>query len=247
MNLKACVLFILLFSLKLPAQSKVYVAVASNFLPVFKKIAEEFKNEKKQNIEISSGSTGSLYAQIANNAPFEIFLSADQQTVAKLISEQLAVADTRWTYAQGKLVLLSSEKNKVVNELSLQDKNLRKIALANPRLAPYGRAAQQVLEKMGLWNQLQPKIVLGENIGQSYQFVVSKNTDLGFVAWSQLKADSEIKGKNYWLVPDTYYQPLLQDGILLKKGEKNKLAWEFINYLKTDKVKKIIAQFGYGI
>jgi molybdate transport system substrate-binding protein len=224
----------------------VTVAVASNFTAPMQQIAQVFERDTGYQAKLSFGGTGSLYAQIRNGAPFDVFLAADTQTPAKLVREQLAQADTRFTYAIGQLVLWSADSKRVDDGGAvLRDDTFRKIAMADPKLAPYGAAAKQVLEGMGLYRQIKPKIVQGKNIGQTFQFVSSGNAALGFVALSQVYRDGELTAGSGWLVPSDQYDPIKQDAVLLAAAQDNQAALALMDYLKGDEARKIIKSFGY--
>ncbi len=219
------------------------VAVAANFMTPLVKISEVFTKETGHKLVISSGATGKFYSQIREGAPFEVLLSADQDTPKKLVADNFAVADTQFTYAVGKLVLWSP-KDKFVDGKGavLKSESVTHIAMANPKLAPYGAAAKEFLKKAGLWKSLESKMVYGENIAQTHQFVSTGNAEVGFVAMSQIKNANG----SHWLVPDSEHAPLKQDAILLKAGKNNPVAKKFFEFLKEKKTKEIIADFGYG-
>jgi len=230
------------------AADEVHVAVASNFAAPMEKIAAEFARDTGNLALVSSGGTGKLYAQIKNGAPFEIFLSADEATPAKLEKEGLSVAGSRFTYAIGKLVLWSPKPGYVGPQGEVLKKgDFRHLAIANPKLAPYGRAAQEVLEKQGVWQPLQSRLVFGENIAQTHQFVSSGNAELGFVALSQIRQDSAEHQGSFWLVPQTLHAPIRQDAILLARGKGKTAAEQLLKYLKSDKATTIIKRYGYGL
>ena len=225
----------------------VSVAVAANFTAPMQQIAAAFEKETGHKVVASYGSTGKFYAQIKNGAPFELLLAADDETPAKLIKENAAVAGSQFTYAIGKLVLWSA-KSAVVDAKGevLKKGGFDHIALANPKLAPYGAAGVEVMKALGAYNALQPKIVSAENITQAYQFVNSGNALLGFVALSQVLKDGKIDG-SAWLVPAHLYAPIRQDAVLLEKGKGKPAAQALANYLKGDKAKAVIKSFGYGL
>lgn len=239
----------LLFGLltNLAAADEVHVAVAANFAAPMEKIAAEFARDTGNKALVSSGGTGKLYAQIKNGAPFEVFLSADEATPAKLEQEGLGVAGSRFTYAIGKLVLWSPKPGHVDPQGEVLKKgDFRHLAIANPKLAPYGRAAQEVLEKQGVWQPLQSRLVFGENIAQTHQFVSSGNAELGFVALSQIRQGSANQG-SFWLIPQAMYAPIRQDAILLARGKGKTAAEQLLKYLKSDKAAAIIKHYGYDL
>jgi molybdate transport system substrate-binding protein len=224
---------------------EVHVAVASNFLNPIKEIAKRYKQDTGDKLIVISGSTGKLYAQARHGAPFDILLAADSTRPALLEREGLGVIGTRFTYAVGALVLWSLELGRVRGEESLAQMSKGKLAIANPKTAPYGRAAQQVLESLGFWKKLQPSLVRGENIAQTLQFVATGNATLGFVAKSQVK-DPRFKFKgSCWEVPVDMHEPILQQAILLNAGLANSSAKQFLKYLHGPVAKKIIRSYGF--
>ena len=229
------------------AADEVRVAVAANFTAPLEKIAAEFARDTGHRLIVSSGSSGKLYAQIRNGAPFEVFLSADE-TPARLEHEGLAVSGTRFTYAIGKLVLWSPKPGYVDSRGEvLKSGDFKHLAVANPKLAPYGRAAQELMEKKGLWQSVQPRLVMGENITQTYQFAATGNAELGLVALSQIrKAGGEPQG-SFWVVPQSLYSPIRQDAALLANGKGRTAAGQFLKYLKSAKATAIIQRFGYDL
>ncbi|WP_028240769.1 molybdate ABC transporter substrate-binding protein [Stutzerimonas azotifigens] len=224
----------------------VQVAVAANFTAPIKEIAEAFEKETGHRVVTSLGPTGGLYTQIKNGAPFEVFLSADDGTPAKLESEGEIVPGSRFTYAIGKLVLWSAQPGYVDEQGEVLKKNdFKHLSIANPKTAPYGLAATQVLDKLGLSENVRPKLVEGGNITQAYQFVATGNAELGFVALSQVYKDGEITGGSAWRVPDAMYEPIRQDAVILKKGADNPAAQALVDYLKGPQAAKVIAAYGY--
>lgn len=227
---------------------EVRVAVAANFTAPMERIAARFTQETGHKLAIAYGATGKFYAQISNGAPFEVFLSADDKTPARLEKEGLAVSGSRFTYAMGKLVLWSPKEGVVDSQGAvLKQGRFNHLALANPKLAPYGAAAEEVMQKLGVLDALKSKLVQGENITQAYQFVASGNAELGFVALSQVKKEGvEIKG-SHWLVPDILYTPIRQDAVLLAKGKDNAAALKFLKYLRGKPAAAIISGYGYEL
>lgn len=227
---------------------EVQVAVASNFSKPLEILAPVFKASSGHDLKVSTGATGKLYAQIENGAPFEVFLSADSKTPKKLVDAQLAVVASQFTYALGKLVLWSSAKDYVDDKGEVLKKNeFKYIAIANPNTAPYGVAALEVLDKLGLSASLAAKQVQGENISQTYDFVATGNAELGLVAWSQIQQDGQLTAGSMWQVPEDLYQPIQQDAVLLNKGKNNKAANAFLDFLKTTEAQKLITESGYGL
>ena len=227
---------------------EVMVAVAANFTAPMQKIALAFEQETGHKAILSFGSTGGFYAQIKNGAPFQILLSADDETPLKLEKEGLGVAGSRFTYAIGKLVLWSKQPG-LVDEKGqvLKGGKFERIAIANPKLAPYGAAAIETMTRLGVLQALQPKLVQGENIAQAYQFVASENAQLGFVALSQVMSDGKIAQGSGWMVPASLHTPIQQDAILLSKGADNPAAKALMTFLKTDKMQALIRNYGYAL
>lgn len=225
----------------------VSVAVASNFTAPMQKIAEEFAKDTGHKAELSFGATGKFYAQINNGAPFGVLLAADDTTPAKIAKEGMGVADSRFTYAIGKLVLWSKQDGYVDDKGDVLKANkFQHIAIANPKLAPYGLAAEQTLTQMGLLDAIKPKFVQGENIGQTYQFAATGNAELGFVALSQVMEDGKIKSGSAWVVPASMHEPIRQDAIVLNTAKDNPAAKALMDYLQGDKARAIITSYGYA-
>ncbi|MDD2364819.1 MAG: molybdate ABC transporter substrate-binding protein [Desulfuromonadaceae bacterium] len=242
----AVVIAILLASPAVAAE--VSVAVAANFTAPMKEIAAEFEKVTGNKVVLAFGSSGKFYAQIKNGAPFQLFLSADDEKPAKLEKEGLIAPGSRFTYALGTLVLWSAKPGFVDAKGDvLRTGHFNKLSMANPKLAPYGAAAMEVLTKSGLVTAVQPKIVQGESISQAYQFVGTGNAELGFVALSQVMKDGKLTGGSAWVVPGNMHTPIRQDAVLLTKGLGNPAAKALLEYLRTDKAKKIIRSYGYGI
>jgi len=228
--------------------AEVSVAVASNFTAPMQKIARAFEQDTGHKALLAFGATGAFYAQIKNGAPFQVLLAADKETPARLEKEGLGLAGTRFTYAIGKLVLWSKQPGLVDDKGDvLRTGGFDKLALANPKLAPYGAAAIETLTKLGLLAQLQPKFVEGANIGQTYQFVASENAALGFVALSQVFADGRLTQGSAWMVPASFHAPIQQDAVLLKTGKDNAAASALMAYLQGDKARALIRAYGYDL
>lgn len=233
--------------LPLAAQAgEVSVAVAANFAAPMKIIAQDFEKNTGHKIVLAFGATGQFYAQIRHGAPFAMLLAADDETPAKIEKEGLGVAGTRFTYATGRLVLWSKKPGLVDDRGDiLKSGKFDRIAIANPKLAPYGAAALEVLENLGLTAAITPKIVEGANIGQTFQFVSSENATLGFIALSQVFEGGRIKEGSGWVVPPSMHKPIQQDAILLQPGKGNPAAEALMKYLRSDKAKAAIRSFGY--
>ncbi|MBV5339080.1 MAG: molybdate ABC transporter substrate-binding protein [Deltaproteobacteria bacterium] len=235
----------LLFALPALA-AEVHVAVAANFTAPMKQIAAEFEKETGHKVVLSFGASGKFYAQIKNGAPFQILLSADDEKPIQLVKDGLAVADSRFTYAIGTLVLWSAKPGFVDAKGEVLGKgHFNKIAIANPKLAPYGTAAIELLTKQGLLTSLTPKFVQGENISQTFQFVSTGNAELGFVALSQVMKDGKVTSGSAWVVPGKLHNPIRQDAVLLATGKDNAAAKALLEYLKSAKAKTIIRLYGY--
>ena len=228
--------------------AEVTVAVAANFAAPMQKIAPLFEKDTGHKAVVSLGSTGGFYAQIKNGGPFHVLLSADDETPLKLEKENLAVSGTRFTYAKGKLVLWSKQAGFVDDKGDvLRSGQFKRLAIANPKLAPYGAAALETLHKLELVQGLQTKFVQGENIAQAFQFVNTENAQLGFVALSQVYADGKLSSGSAWIVPSHLHKPIQQDAVLLMAGKNNIAATALLAYLRTDKVKAIIRSHGYDL
>jgi molybdate transport system substrate-binding protein len=230
-----------------PTQANnVSLAVASNFIAPIKELKKVFESKSNYLVRLSSASSGKLYAQIVQGAPFDIFLSADSDKPRRLIKTNRAIKNSLFTYAQGTLALWSSNSELIKNEAEIFELgSFNKLALANPRLAPYGAAAQSVLQHLNLIQATRAKWVQGENISQTYQFVRSGNAQLGFVALSQIQHQGKFIEGSYWLPSANWYPEIRQDAVLLNKGKTNLAALTFLTFLKSDQAKSIIRQHGY--
>lgn len=229
-----------------PALPGARLAVAANVKPVMDALEARFEADTFYEIEIVTGATGALYTQIINGAPFDILLAADQARPEKLESDGQGIAGTRFTYATGRLALWSAAPGTDAFK-TLSSPNLRTLAHANPDLAPYGRAAEQVIAALGLEAQVADKRVLGQNVGQAFAFVQTGNAELGFVALSQvLSLPARARGL-YWVPPDTLYTPIKQDAILLAHGERNEAALAFLTFLQGQDARDMIAGAGYKV
>ncbi|WP_020483020.1 molybdate ABC transporter substrate-binding protein [Methylomonas sp. MK1] len=224
------------------------VAVAANFTKPMTEIAEAFEKASGHSAKLSFGSSGKFVAQFENGAPFEVFLSADDKSPLKLEQSGLAVAGTRFTYAIGKLVLWSSNPGYVDEQGQILSKgDFKHLALADPKLAPYGAAAVEVLKNQGLLEKLQALFVQGENIAQTHQFISTGNAELGFVALSQVIENGKIGSGSGWIVPENLHSPILQDAVLLKTGAENPAAQALLAFLKTPPALAIIEKYGYAL
>jgi len=241
--------FAILMALLAPLYAaEVSVAVAANFAAPMQKIAQAFEQDTGHKAVLSFGSTGMLYAQIRNGAPYQILLAADEETPNKLEKEALGVVGSRFTYATGKLVLWSKQPGFVDEKGDvLRTAKFERIAIANPKLAPYGAAAMETMSKLAILQQLQARIVQGDNIAQTYQFVATENAQLGFVALSQVFVDGKIAQGSGWIVPAGAHAPIRQDAILLTKGRDSAAAVALLQYLRGERAKSLIRSYGYGL
>jgi len=240
---------LMVFGLSAPAWAdEVQVAVAANFTAPMKIIAADFEKATGHKAELSFGATGKFYAQIRNGAPFDVLLAADDETPAKMEKEGLAVPGSRITYAIGALALWSARPGFVDDKGAVLKKgDFAHIALAAPKLAPYGAAAIETLSKLGLLSALEPKFVQGENIAQAYQFVSTGNAELGFVALSQIYANGRLTGGSAWIVPADLHKPIRQDAVILTRGKDNPAAAALFKFLKSRQARKVIRSYGYTL
>ncbi|NVC95005.1 molybdate ABC transporter substrate-binding protein [Vibrio natriegens] len=240
MILQCCLAFSLLSNAAF--SQTLTVAVANNFYGPMKALVSDYKQQHSDDVEISTGSTGQLYAQIVNGAPFDLFFSADQHRPRLLVEQQLA--DNRFTYAQGVLVAWSPAENlDVKSELFSGD--FQYLAIADPKLAPYGLAAQQMLEKHQQWQGAQNKLVIGKGLNATYQFVFTGNAQIGLLAKSQVYLQGKFQSGSVWQIPSSDYEPIKQDAAVLKSGKDKVGVTQFLSYLKSDRAKDIIRSYGY--
>lgn len=227
---------------------EVRVAVAANFAGPVGKIGEAFTAATGHTLKVSTGATGKFYTQIISGAPFEVLLAADDETPKRLVAEGHAVAGTNFTYALGRLVLWSAQPGFVDAQGSvLASDRVKHVAIANPKVAPYGDAAIEVIKARGLAERVTPRLVTAESIAQAYQFVFTGNAEVGFVALSQVAVPGKPVLGSYWLVPANLYGEIRQDAALLKAGETNPAATALLGYLKSEAAQKLIRDFGYGL
>ena len=232
---------------------EVTVAVAANFAAPMQKIAQAFEQDTGHKVLLAFGATGKFYAQIKNGAPFSVLLSADDETPARLEKEGVAIAGTRFTYAIGRLALWSKnpllvdDKGQVLLSNTTDKNSFKKLAIADPKLAPYGAAAMEVLDRMGALAKVRSKLVQGDSIGQAFQFVMTENAELGFVALSQISIDGRITQGSAWVVPQNLYTPLKQEAVLLPLGKNNAAALALMKYMRTDRAQAIIRAYGYTL
>ena len=231
------------------AADEALIAVATNFAEAAAALRTEFERETGHTVVLTSGSTGKLYAQITQGAPFHALLSADQMTPERLEAEGHAAAGTRFTYAIGRLALWSADPQRIGADgrSALLRPELRFVAIANPDLAPYGIAARETLEALGLWQQMQPKIVMGQNIGQTHSMVATGAAEVGFVALSALQGPHRLPSGSRWDVPQELYTPIRQDAVLLAAGREHAAAQAFLAYLRSPLSRTAIEAFGYRV
>ncbi len=236
------------FALSSVFADEVQVAVAANFTAPIQALAADFEKDTGHKLVASYGATGQFYSQIKNGAPFEVFLAADDATPAKLEREGETVPGSRFTYAIGALALWSAKDGYVDSNGDVLKKNaFNHLAIANPKAAPYGLAATQVLEKLGLTDALKPKLVEGQSITQALQFVSTSNAELGFVALSQVYKHGKVTSGSAWLVPADLHEPIKQDAVILNKGKDSAAAKALVDYLRGDKAAAVIKSFGYQL
>lgn len=247
-GLRRLVLSALAAAFAVPAQgAEVNVAVAANFTAPMQKIAAEFERDTGHRALLSFGATGKFYAQIKNGAPFEVLLAADDETPARLEKEGFAASGSRFTYATGRLALWSARPGYVDDRGEVLKKGaFSHLAVANPRLAPYGAAAIETLTSLGLLASVESRFVQGENIAQTYQFVSTGNAELGFVALSQVYEGGNVKSGSAWIVPAGLHRPIRQDAQLLVRGKGNPAAAALLDFLKTGKALAVIQSYGYA-
>lgn len=227
---------------------EVNVVVAANFAAPMEQIVAAFQKESGHAVKVSLGSSGKLYAQIKGGAPFDVLLSADEAIPKRLLQEKLAVEGSRFVYARGALVLWSAQPDLVDAKGAVLNKgNFNKLAIADPRLAPYGMAARETLEKLTMWNSIQGKLVKGESITQTYQFAATENAELAFIALSQVMRGGKLTEGSSWIVPQQLYTPLKQSAVLLSGAKDQAAAQAFLAFLKSEKTVAILRSFGYEL
>jgi molybdate transport system substrate-binding protein len=226
----------------------VLVAVAANFSKPMTEIAAEFEKATGHSAKLAFGSTGKFVSQLEHGGPFEVLLSADEKAPQRLVESGLAVPSSQFTYALGRLVLWSAKPGYVDDQGKiLSTGGFKHLALADPKLAPYGAAAVEVLKKLGLFEKLQPLFVQGENIAQTYQFISTANAELGFIALSQVIENGKIATGSGWIIPSNDYAPIRQGAVLMKKGAENPAAPALLDYLKSAPALAIIKKYGYDL
>lgn len=250
LGLTACITAALLLAAAAPARADAaLLAVAANFAETADLLARAFEQQSGHSLTITTGSTGKLYAQIINGAPFDIFLAADQKRPKLLENSGDAVSGSRKTYATGQLSLWSADKNLIGKDAPalLKAARFRSLAIANPKLAPYGRAARQVLQSLDLWEAVKDRVVMGQNAGQTFALIASGNAELGFVARSYLLSPRNTAPGSHWHIPAHLHAPVHQDAILLGRAAANPAAMGFMRFLNSPQAATIIRKFGYGV
>lgn len=238
------------FAFSAPASAgEAYIAVAANFAEVTELLAQRFEKKTGHKLRVTTGSSGKLYAQISNGAPFDVFLSADQERPKRLEQEGKTVAGSRFAYATGQLSLWSADPKLIGTSgpATLRQAGFRSLAIANPKLAPYGLAAREALKALKLWRGLQNKIVMGQNVGQTFALIASGNAELGMVARSFVISRRNKSRGSRWDVPSSLHSPVLQDAVLLSRAADNPAALAFLQFLKSQETIRVIRQFGYGV
>ena len=235
-----------LFSASNVWSSNLHIAAASNFTATMRSLQTTFEQRSGHSLTISYGSSGQLYTQIRNGAPFEVFLSADKFRPQKLSQDGYAVIESRFTYALGQIALWHAKKGSDINAQTLINAHIQKrLATANPKHAPYGVAAMETLKRLDVYDLWKKRIITGQNVAQAQQFIASGHVSLGFIAYSQILSLASEKQGSHWLVPTRYHSPLAQQLVVLKKGEANPLSFEFLEFLKSPEAQSIMQNFGY--
>jgi molybdate transport system substrate-binding protein len=242
----AAVLAMLVLTSPLAHAAEIRVAVASNFAAPMERLAPLFQKESGHTVKVSSGASVKLYAQIRSGAPFDVFLSADEELPKQLAQEGLAVGDSRFVYATGRLVLWSAQSDLVDEKGAVLNKgNFNMLAIPNPRLSPYGVAAKETLTKLTMWNAIQEKLTKGENVAQAYQLAATEKADLALIALSQVMRDGKVGTGSWWLVPAELHNPLHQGAVLLSGAKDQEAAKAFLAFLKGEKARAVMRGFGY--
>jgi molybdate transport system substrate-binding protein len=237
----------LLLAAALARPEAALIAVAANFAEVMERLEGDFERHSPHALNVTTGSTGKLYAQIGNGAPFDVLLAADQRHPELLEEKGLAVAGSRFTYAIGKLTLWSPQPGRIAADgaVTLRAGEFRRLAIANPDLAPYGAAARQVLEHLGIYQSLGERIVMGENVGQAHVLVATGNAELGLVALSAVRSPRNDSPGSRWDVPQGLHEPIRQDAVLLTRAAANSAARDLLAFLRHPEVRERIREFGY--
>ena len=240
----ACLL--IFFAPAIAVADEILVAVAANFSAPMYELVTEFARQNQHEVNVAYGSSGRLYAQISNGAPFQLFFSADQDKPRRLEQAGLAIWRSRFTYATGQLVLWTATEGMTVDSESLLSQSFNRLALANPALAPYGQAAVEVMDSLAVADASRPRWVLGENIAQTFQFVETENAELGFVALSQVWRSGAMTRGSGWIVPTSLHSPIKQDAVLLKRAEQCAVCVEFLEFTRSPVAQRILQSYGYS-
>jgi len=244
----ACAALILLSACTSRDDEALRIAAASNFAKPLAVLVERFEAISGRSISVSTGSSGKLYAQISNGAPFDILLSADRERPLQLIADGNAMEESQFTYAVGRLALWSRDVDRIrEDDCNLVTLPFERIAIANPDLAPYGRAAREALVFAGSWEAVRERVVMGENVGQAYAQVATGNAEAGLLAWSYVIAPGTAKTGSRCLIDDALHSPIRQDAVLLSRSTDKPVARDFLAFLQTDEAQKIITAAGYGV
>lgn len=246
-TMKLFVLSVLLVPAMLHAEDAL-VAVASNFVLTAERLKTDFESQTEHSITIASASTGSLYAQILNGAPYDVLLAADRIRPGLLVKSGHAISGSQFTFASGRLALWSANADRILADLrsTLGQPDINSLAIANPAVAPYGVASRQFLQSLNVWGDLRGKIVMGENVGQTHTFVATGNAELGIGAYSLVLADESVRQEAYLPIPESQHTPIDQDAVLLRHGERNPAATGFLAFIKSDDARQTIASLGYS-
>ncbi len=241
--------FGLLWCLIGTTQAEALVAVAGNFMAPARELVALFERSSGESVKLSSGSTGSLYAQILHGAPYDVFLAASEREPAQLVAEGEAVSESRYIYALGRLVVWSADPQRVRADCAavLRALDYRRLAIANPELAPYGAAALAVFESLGIRDQVRPRLLRGENVVQAFQFVATRNAELGVVAQAQVARLPRKRAGSACVVDPAYYPPIRQQAVLLRRASDNATARAFMTFLRGDAARALISRYGYGV
>jgi len=247
-SIKLGLLGALLMMAQVAQAGEVRVAVAANFTAPMQEIAPLFEQASGHKVSLSFGSTGKFYAQIKQGAPYDVLVSADSKTPKKLDDDGLTVQGSRFVYALGKLVLWSAQPGLVDDKGAvLRTGDYNKLAIGDPKLAVYGTAAQETMEELGVWKQVQGKLVRGENITQTYQFAASGNAQLGFIALSQITKGGKVSEGSWWIVPSHYYNPIEQSAVMLSSAKDAEATKAFLDFLKGPQAAAVIRSYGYEL
>ncbi len=228
--------------------AEVSAAVAANFAAPMERIVALFQKESRHTVKVTFAASGKLYTQIKAGAPFDVFLSADEGIPKRLMQEGFAVADSRFVYATGRLVLWSAQPDLVDDRGAVLNKgNFNRLAIANPLFSPYGLAAKETLVKLTMWNSIQEKLTKGDNVTQTWQLAATEKADLAFIALSQVMRDGKVTAGSWWQVPPELHNPIRQSAVLLSGAKDPAAAQAFLAFLKSEKARAVMRGFGYEL